>query len=104
MKRSARGKKAGIVWRPVEYVLLIVIVLLVALLVWANREVQRETSRFVNTSNSTETADGISALAEQELQRELQLDAAYDSWERTHTAGVDSAADDIGGVFDETAY
>lgn len=101
-----RGKKAGIVWRPVEVVLLAVFVFLVVFLVWAVREIDRQESRSVNKIqiHSQEKDDDISHIVERGIAAEEAIDRSYDSWEQSSSSSADSAADSIGGVFDETSY
>ncbi len=102
MKRAANS---GMVWQPVEYVLLGVVVLLIGFLVWTIREIDRLEVADTSKPSSSQEGDGdISQLVEQGIIAEEAIDATYDNWEAQSTGPLDSAADDIGGVYDETAF
>lgn len=101
-----RSKNSGMVWRPIEYALLACLIFLIILLLWAIREIDRQDARVVTDSTQLAEVDDsdISSIVEQGIRAETAVDAAYDVWEERSTSVVDSAADDIGGVYDESAY
>lgn len=100
-----RGKNSGLVWRPVEYALLGVALLLVIALIWMlfilrNQDEQSEQATKPNIEDDT----SISSVVERGIRAEEHVDDTYDIWEETSNAVVDSAADDIGGAINESAY
>lgn len=101
----SRKQNSGIVWRPTEYVLLVVLALLVLILVWSVRETDRlEVGRSSTDVVQSENDSDISTLIENGLQAEQSVDNTYDAWEEQSASVVESAADDIGGVYDESSF
>ncbi len=101
------GRKPGIIRRPVEYVLVLIIISLIILLVWANLKINSiedsNQSPAVRISQPSNQLD-IHFIAESSLSEESAADSAYDKWELESIGSIESAADAIGGVYDETTY
>lgn len=100
-----RSKNSGMVWRPIEYVLVCVALVLAVSLVWIIREISRQDVQVAQepTSNQENDSD-ISNIVERGIAAEERIDTTYDTWEQSSNSVVDSAADDIGGIYNESAY
>lgn len=102
------GRKAGIERRPIEYMLIGLALLLTALLLWSLRVIRRDsrTDKAVDTEQSEVlkgTMDEIDQLTEADSEAEIATEKAHDDGE-FESASADSAADNVGGVYDETNY
>ncbi len=102
------GKKPGIERRPLEYVLVGIGLILVAILLAINFAIGRyENQGTVINTEENESLQGtlfeVGDLADKDEGAERALDNKYDDQE-LGSASADSAADDIGGVYDETSY
>lgn len=99
-----KAGKTGISWRPVEYILIASVVVLTLLLVWAVREIDSQEVSETTEQMATKENDDISQITQEALAAEQAVDEAYDEWERANGSVLDSAADNIGGVIDESSY
>lgn len=99
-----RKQDSGVVRRPVEYVLLAVALLLIIFLVWMIRELRRQEAREAVRVQPVSDSTDISSIVERSIDAEEHIDATYDAWEEKSSSAVDSAADDVGGVYDESSY
>lgn len=101
-------RRVGIVRRPAEYVLPIVIIVLIIVLVLsinaANKTVESDKTVQQQAAQEIEgTFDGISSLIEADIKSEESLNGRHDQADRD-TAALDAAADNIGGVYDESEF
>lgn len=102
------AKNNGIVRRPIEYLLVVLAMGLAIFLLWAIWVI-REDNMLASKSGSSQpemllgSVDEIDGLAESDTEGEKKLDEKYDQQE-LEAASADSAADNVGGVYDETAY
>lgn len=99
-----RRVDTGIIWRPAEILLLVIAGLLALSLVWVIRETNHQNSQSVDIKPAEQVEDGITQIVERDMMMEQQIDNNYSSWEYSSISGVDGAADDIGSVYDESAY
>lgn len=100
------GRKPGIVRRPIEYVLAAAALLLVAALLWSVWIIRRDNQdgrRAEDVQALSGTLFEVDRLTEDDYKAEEALDREYDQQEQ-NAASADSAADNIGGVYDETSY
>lgn len=103
------AKQPGIVRRPIEYLLMAVIVLLIVLLLWAVQSLEPEQPVADEPDGRTavEVRDGtlreVGRLTDEDVAAENALIREYDEDER-EAAYADAAADNLGGVYDETVY
>lgn len=102
-------RKPGISRRPIEYLLMFTIVLLILILLWAVRSLQKQqpTSLDKTPDAPVEVRDGtlreIGRLADEDTDNEEALIKGADEDER-QAASADAAADNVGGIYDETTY
>lgn len=101
-------KDNGISRRPLEYALIALAIALIAVLLFSLKALRDADVTTVNKTNKptqtlTGTKDEIDRLAEDDAATEEALDKSYDDQEQA-AATADAAADNIGGVFDETDY
>ncbi len=105
--RSA--KKSGIVRRPLEYLLLTVVGLLIAVLVYANMVIGRDEGLLSDAVSApaqqyTGTPQEIDSLTQADLLSEAALLKTGDQTELTAADQAAAAADHISGVYDESLY
>lgn len=103
------GRKPGVVRRPIEYILITVAVLLAAFLLWAVYSIRQQEGDENGTAGSdSRTLRGsqfeIEELTEDDILAEQALDGEYDKADEMLTRHSDGAADNIGGVYDESDY
>ncbi len=100
----SRGKSTGISRRPIEYILIAVLAMLILFLVWSIREID---SKDVNTDSQAvqQQDDGdISQIVESGLSNESSIDESYDEWEQDNGSAADGLANNIEGAYDESSY
>ncbi len=105
----SRRSNNGVVRRPIEYVLIVAAAALVLFLIWSVMVIrsdnqQADTSGQLPAQRELQgSLDEVNRLAEEDSASELEIDKDYDQQE-LEAASADAAADNIGGVYDETSY
>lgn len=101
------ARKPGVIRRPVEYVLPLVAVVLIVVLLFLLRAYDQANRVDENVIEQAKPLVGsvveVNRLTEEGLDAEEMVDIKYDEQDR-NAATADSAADDLGGVYDETDY
>ncbi len=103
-------RREGIVRRPIEYVLLVTMFLLICLALWAGLALRRENANQregwgVDTAQHPleGTIDEIDWLTDYDVREEKNADAIMRTQDQKITQPVDAAADNIGSALDEAA-
>lgn len=104
----AKAKSNGIIRRPLEYFLIVVLIVLVLFLLWAVSVVREDNQNNKLATEQKETAlvgsvREIDQLTENEIETEESIDAAVDRQEE-NAASADGAADNIGVAYDEDDF
>lgn len=99
--------KPGVVRRPAEYiltVLLVVLLVALALIYWfGDNNKQDDTSETDQSISIEGTVDSVNELTQDDLEQEQSIDEEIDSTEQT-ASSADGAADNIEGSYDESAF
>lgn len=107
MKVVSHNERVG---RPLlEYVLIGVALCLFLFGFWAYKQIDQAGKPDDSATNQVQlppagTTDEVDWVTEGEVTSERALDEEYDDDEASAGAAVDSAADDMGGIYDESAY